>query len=159
MNRYVLKNGWETRRMFRKLYSMMISKRKEIEEFMKFGVVGFINTVLSYSINNIGYYKCGIGAQISNLIAFVITVFISYWLNSRFVFDSKARNVKESMKMLGKAYVSYSVTGLFLTAVLLYFEENFIGIPHYIATFINTVISVPINFMLNKFWTYKKMTV
>lgn len=142
--------------MFNKSYSILISKRKEIEEFIKFGIVGCINTVLSYAINNICYYKCEIGAQESNLIAFVITVFISYLLNSRFVFDSKATNVKESMKMLGKAYVSYSVTGLFLTAVLLFLEENLMGIPHYFATFINTVISVPINFILNKFWTYKK---
>ena len=121
-----------------------------IIEFLKFGIVGGINTVLSYCITNAGYYIFNLHEQICNMVAFIITVFISFILNDKFVF--KVKNGKRNFcKSLLKVYISYSITGLFLTALLL------LGIPHYIATLINLVITIPLNFLLNKFWAYKKI--
>lgn len=121
-------------------------------QFIKFGLVGAINTILSYAITNIGFYIIGLHEQISNIIAFVITVFISFILNSKYVFKQDERNF---WKSLIKVYASYSITGLFLTAILLYVEEQLLGIPHYIATLINLVITIPLNFILNKLWAFK----
>lgn len=123
-------------------------------QFIKFGMVGAINTVLSYGITNIGYYVLNLHEQICNIIAFLITVFISFLLNSKFVFN-KGKEKISFWKSLLKVYASYSITGLFLTAILLYVEENIFGIPHYIATLMNLVVTIPINFILNKFWAYK----
>lgn len=137
-----------------KLKSFIMSKETAIIQFIKFGMVGALNTVLSYVITNGSYYALHLGAQVSNIIAFIITVFISYMLNGRFVF--KEGSEKQSfLKGLVKVYISYSVTGLFLMAILLYVEENIFGVPHYIATLMNMVVTVPINFILNKFWAYK----
>lgn len=123
-------------------------------QFVKFGMVGAINTVLSYGITNIGYYVLNLHEQICNIVAFMITVFISFLLNSKFVFN-KGNEKINFWKSLLKVYASYSITGLFLTAILLYVEENIFGIPHYIATLMNLVVTIPINFILNKFWAYK----
>ena len=125
-----------------------------IIQFIKFGMVGAINTVLSYGITNLGYYVLNLHEQICNVIAFVITVFISFLLNSKFVFN-KGNEKIHFWKSLLKVYASYSITGLFLTAILLHIEENIFGIPHYIATFMNLIITIPVNFILNKFWAYK----
>lgn len=123
-------------------------------QFLKFGIVGVINTVLSYIITNGCYYIFHLHAQVSNFIAFAITVFISFNLNGKFVFNEN--NEKRSFwKSLLKVYASYSITGLFLTAILLYIEEQVFGIPHYIATLMNLVITIPVNFILNKCWAYK----
>ena len=124
-------------------------------QFFKFGIVGAINTILSYVITNGCYYLLSLNEQFSNIIAFVITVFISFMLNGKFVFNNK-QNQRSFWKSLFKVYASYSITGLFLTAILLYVEERIFGIPHYIATLMNLVITVPINFILNKFWAYKE---
>lgn len=126
-----------------------------IKQFIKFGLVGGINTVLSYAITNIGFYVLKLNTQISNLIAFVITVFISFILNDKFVFNEDKKEEKSFVRRLAKVYASYSITGLFLTAVLLYVEETKLGIPHYIATLMNLVITIPANFILNKFWAFK----
>lgn len=123
-----------------------------IIQFIKFGIVGGINTVLSYGITNGCYYLLHWHAQVSNIIAFIITVFISFMLNGKFVF--KEDNNRNFWKSLIKVYASYSITGLFLTAILLYIEEQLLGIPHYIATLMNLVITIPVNFVLNKFWAY-----
>ena len=126
-----------------------------IIQFIKFGTVGAINTVLSYAITNGAYYLLHLHEQISNIIAFVITVFISFMLNGRFVFteNKEERNFWQSLL---KVYASYSITGVFLTAILLYIEEELLGIPHYIATLMNLVVTIPLNFILNKFWAYKE---
>ena len=128
--------------------------KKAIIQFIKFGTVGAINTVLSYAITNGAYYLLHLHEQISNIIAFVITVFISFMLNGRFVFTEN-KEERNFWKSLLKVYASYSITGVFLTAILLYIEEELLGIPHYIATLMNLVVTIPINFLLNKFWAYK----
>ena len=132
--------------------------RNLLIQFIKFGIVGGINTVLSYLITNGCYYLLDLHEQISNLVAFLITVYISFTLNSKFVFNENEEN-RNYWKSLLKVYASYSITGLFLTAILLYIEEELIGIPHYIATLMNLIVTVPINFILNKFWAYKDRNV
>ena len=129
--------------------------KKALIQFIKFGTVGAINTVLSYAITNGAYYLLHLHEQISNIIAFVITVFISFMLNGRFVFTEN-KEERNFWKSLLKVYASYSVTGVFLTAILLYIEEELLGIPHYIATLMNLVVTIPVNFILNKFWAYKE---
>ena len=76
-------------------------------------------------------------------------------LNGKFVFkeNKKERNY---CKSLLKVYASYSITGLFLTAILLHVEEKILEIPHYIATLMNLIVTIPLNFILNKFWAYKE---
>ena len=122
-------------------------------QFIKFGIIGFTNTVISYVITNSCYYLLNLHEQVSNVIAFVITVFISFMLNGSFVFTEN-KEQRKFWKSLAKVYASYSVTGLFLTAILLYIEEQKLGLPHYIATLMNLVVTVPLNFILNKFWAY-----
>lgn len=134
-----------------------MENKKEIKDlliqFIKFGAVGAVNTVLSYVITNGAYYLLHLHEQVSNIIAFVITVFISFILNGKFVFTEN-REDRKFGKALLKVYASYSVTGVFLTAILLYLEEQLLGIPHYIATLMNLVVTIPVNFILNKFWAY-----
>ncbi len=132
--------------------------RKKIEafvQFVKFGIVGAFNTVLTYVIVNAMFYLWGVDEQIGNIVAFIITAFISYLLNSRFVFRDTAKE-QSFWAGLIKVYISYSFTGIFLTALLLFIECDVLHIPLYIATFANIFITVPINFILNKFWAYKK---
>ncbi len=139
------------------LQSLPDEKKKKIDaliQFIKFGMVGGINTILSYVIVNGMYYWMGINEQIGNITGFVITVFISYILNGKFVFKEGAEK-QPFLKGLVKVYISYSFTGLFLTAVLLYVETHMLHIPLYISTFANLIITVPVNFLLNKFWAYR----
>ena len=128
---------------------------KLVKQFLKFGIVGGVNTVLSYIITNVSFYLLGWHEQVSNFIAFFITVFISFLLNRKFVFRPEDKKEQSWIKQLLKVFASYSITGLFLTAILLYLEETFLGIPHYLATLMNLIITVPLNFILNKLWAFK----
>lgn len=138
--------------------SLTEEKRKKVEalvQFVKFGIVGGFNTIFSYVIVNVMFYAWGIHEQIGNITAFIITVFISYMANSRFVFKESAKE-QSFLAGLVKVYISYSVTGIFIVGILLYVETDLLGIPLYIGSFANIFITVPINFILNKFWAYRK---
>lgn len=134
--------------------------KQSLVQFIKFGIVGGINTFLSYGIYFV-IIKLGGHYALANFIAFMITVFISYILNGNFVFNSKSeeediKKFKIDIKALIKVYASYSITSLFLATLLLWIEVDIIGLPEEIGPIINLFITVPVNFVLNKFWAYRK---
>ncbi len=131
-------------------------------QFVKFGIVGVSNTVLSYLLN-IGslfvFQKMGMSPSIDYLIAgvvaFVISVAWSYYWNNRFVFTKAEGEQRSWLKALIKTYISYSFTGIFLNSILSWIWVNLFHISKLIAPLINLVISVPVNFLINKFWAFK----
>ena len=46
-------------------------------------------------------------------------------------------------------------TGIILANVLSFVWINILGISKYIAPLINLIVSVPVNFFMNKLWAYK----
>ena len=149
-------------------------------QFVRFGLVGLLNTVLNYIIYNFCYYVLNTGVHIANLAGFMITVFIAYLLQSRFVFrQDEAAEKRVWWKVLIKTYASYSFTGLFLTELLLLLWINVLNIGQYLgevcvwlsgfginlnqydlaaslAPLLNLVITIPLNFIINKFWAYRQ---
>lgn len=128
-------------------------------QFMKFGIVGVSNTLLSYAIYVFFLYlleRAKIEGEItylcSNVIAFVVSVAWSYYWNNRFVFTNDKNT--SWVKVLLKTYVAYSFTGLFLSSALLIVWIQYLGISEYIAPIINLFFTVPINFIINKFWAF-----
>jgi len=134
----------------------MKQNKHALVQFLKFGMVGAANMVLSYLITNISYYGLHLHEQICNLISFLITVLISYLLNSRFVFRGQESGGQPWYQALLKVYASYALTELLLMGILLHVEERIYEIPHFAATFVNLCVTVPLNFVLNKFWAYRK---
>ena len=130
--------------------------KKNIIQFIKFGVVGGINTVLSLLIYWLGIYL-GIHYLVASIIAFIITIIISYILNNLLTFRNTGDKVHWSFVTFIKVFVSYSITGMFLNNLLLYVEIDVIEISEVIAPIVNILITVPTNFILNKLWAYKKL--
>lgn len=129
-----------------------------IEQFIKFGIVGGLNTLLTYIIYYMGI-SCGLHYVISNAIAFVITVFISYLLNNKFVFKGEHKTRSDWLKALLRVYLSYASTSLILSTILLALQVEVLNISKELAPLLNLFVTVPINFMLNKFWAFRKKTV
>ncbi len=125
-----------------------------IKQFISFGLIGGLNTILSLGIywlivNLGGHYMVG------NAVAFFITVAISYVLNNIFTFKGEGK-AEWSIKNLLKVYISYGLTGLLLNTFLLMLWIDWLGINENLAPIINLFFTIPLNFLLNKFWAYKK---
>lgn len=132
-------------------------------QFVKFGIVGVSNTIISYVLyagcllifRGIGILS-GIDYIVAQVIQFILSVLWSFYWNNKYVFELKKGEKRSLWKSLLKTYVSYSFTGLFLSSILLVLWVQILGISEFIAPIINLLISVPLNFIINKFWAFKK---
>ena len=133
-------------------------------QFVKFALVGVTNTLMSTFINwgtlllldQLGGFE-GIDKYIGNTVAFILSVLWSYMLNSKFVFkESEDGEKRVWWKTLLKTYAAYAFTGLGLSNIISWLCVDVWGISKYIAPLINLVISVPINYVMNKFWAYRQ---
>lgn len=134
-------------------------------QFVKFGIVGLSNTVISYVIYAVSlvlfrrYWDMPeIDYFLAQLIAFVLSVLWSFYWNNRMVFCLEAGEERSWWRALIKTYISYSFTGLFLNSLLLYLWVDLLHISAFIAPIINLLVSVPVNFVINKFWAFKKVS-
>lgn len=149
-------------------------------QFIKFGLVGVSNTAISYGVEMLCYYlifkdsefpailnllsKIGISANgnnvkivITTIIAFVISVSNSYFWNNRYVFGSGKKSFSQHLKTYFKTFACYGITGLILSPVIKILLSK-IEIPFFIASLGALIITIPLNFVMNKFWAFKSKT-
>ncbi|MCD2492228.1 GtrA family protein [Lacrimispora sp. NSJ-141] len=132
-----------------------------IIQFAKFGIVGVSNTVVSYVINilvllGLRDLELSWDYIAGNVISFLISVLWSFYWNEKYVFILKEGETRSVGKALLKSYISYGFTGIILNNVLSWIWISFLSISKYIAPIINLLASVPINFIVNKMWAFKK---
>ena len=129
-------------------------------QFVKFGVIGLSNTLLSYILNFIvllilAPFSVSWDFFAGNIVGFVLSVLWSFYWNNRFVFTVKEGEHRSVWKALLKTYLSYGFTGIILNNVLSWVWITQLGISKFIAPVINLLFSVPINFIMNKLWAFK----
>ena len=131
-------------------------------QFVKFGLIGFMNTFINYGIFALCYYLFSLRfegdilktlAIVSNLMAFCVTVFIAYVLQVKYVFDGGGQS---KGRMLVKSYTVYGFSNGVMENVILGVCINFFGIIPYLAKFVPMFITIPTNFLLHKYWVYKE---
>ena len=123
-------------------------------QFLKFGIVGLSNTAISYIIYFILVY-IGLHYLIASIMAFIISVLNSFFWNNKYVFkrdDAQKRNIIHS---LIKTYISYAFTGLILQNLLLFLFIDILHISKYLAPFFGLIVTIPLNFILNKKWAFQ----
>jgi putative flippase GtrA len=119
-------------------------------QFIKFGIVGASNTLISLGVYYLCFYGLRFHYQISNLLAFLISVTNAYFWNSRVVFKVKG-NKASRWKAYFRTVLAYGSTYL-LSAGLLWLWTEAVGISPGIAPLINLLITIPLNFVLIKKW-------
>ncbi|WP_022760421.1 GtrA family protein [Butyrivibrio sp. AD3002] len=138
------------------------SIHETLMQFVKFGIVGVSNTVISYllytfsllAMRVLGIFA-GYDYLIATVIAFVLSVLWSFYWNNKMVFVIEEGQSRNIWKALVKTYISYSFTGLFLNSILMVLWVQVFHVSEFIAPIINLLISVPVNFIINKFWAFK----
>lgn len=134
--------------------------RSSFLQFIKFGIVGITNNIVFFIV----YYLVIASLKnsaikydyiIGNLIGFFISVFWSFLINNRYVFALVEGEKRSFWKSLLKTYISYGFTGIVLNNVLSYIGISVLNMSKYIAPLINLFITVPLNFIINKYWAFK----
>ena len=131
-----------------------------VVQFIKFGIVGASNTVISYGLNVLVLwilkpYGLSWDYIAGNVVAFILSVLWSFYWNNKYVFTKNSDESRSLWRTLLKTYIAYGFTGIILTNILSYVWIELLGISKYIAPLINLIISIPLNFIINKLWAFK----
>ena len=152
---------WCIRVLFKIMHRDLDSKVEEsFLQFIKFGLVGVSNTLISYLIY-VGVLLALAPAHVSwdyfagNIISFVLSVLWSFYWNNKCVFTKGKGEKRNLWRALLRTYASYTATGIVLNNILSWVWIELFGISKFVAPIINLLISVPLNFVLNKFWAFK----
>ena len=139
----------------------MLVYKDNLVQFIKFGIVGLSNTMisyLSYFFLLLYFKKISLFNNVEFLVAqifsFLIGVIWTFYWNNLFVFKNDC--VQKLFYVFFKVLLSYSFTGLFLNSVFLLLWIKCLHVSEYIAPMINLLISVPLNFILNKKWAFRE---
>lgn len=122
---------------------------KALIQFLKFCIVGFSNTVISLAVYYIILYF-GAHYVIASILSFSISVLNAYYWNYKYVFNTKS----DILKSLIKTYASYGFSYVLSTILLIILVEYY-NISELFAPILVLVITIPLNFVLNKFWAFK----
>ena len=141
--------------MLKKLFRVILSK--DNVQFIKFGLVGATSTIVSLLIYSFCVYL-QVQYFIANFLAFVLSVLNSFFWNNKFVFKKNDGTYRNLFYTLLKSYASYSITGIFFQSLLLFLFIDKLGISKYIAQILCILINLPVNFLLNKYWSYKSVS-
>ncbi len=147
---------------FRHLFRMIEDSRfAPMLQFIKFGLVGVSNTLISYIVEMLGYYVFLTGwaheqgkVITVTALSFVISTMNAYYWNNRYVFQGDRHTWRRHLAAYLRAAACYALTGLLLApAVKLWLVQ--ISVPFWIASLSTLVLTIPLNFILNKFWAFK----
>ena len=129
-------------------------------QVLLFALVGFSSALVNLGIYNLvlwvlqalGLFS-GFDFLIAQFFGFVISVAWSFFFNRRYVFRTPGASWKES---LIKMYITYSLTGIGLSSLLSLLWVHILHIPKEIVTILNDALCFPVNFLLNKYWSFRK---
>ncbi len=130
-------------------------RRALVLQFVKFGLVGVSNTLVSWAVYYLFLWLNEDLYMAGTVAGAVVSIYNAFFWNDRFVFKGGDRDRKSRLKRLGKTYVSYGFTSL-LSIALLWGEVNLLGISKALAPIVTLVVTIPLNFLINKFWTFRR---
>lgn len=139
-----------------------IKTKKTLIQFIKFGLVGVSNTLLSlavsYAVMGLLYWLLDVpmtamwSANVGTVLGYVAGVCNSYFWNSRYVF--KDGREQDGRKAFAKMFLCYGVTFL-LSLGIVNVCNNILHIPAWLTPPLRLIITVPLNFIANKLWAFK----
>lgn len=135
-------------------------KGKVLVQFVKFGMVGVSNTLLSLVITYLvmAIFRFGFSLEtiwtldIATTVGYVAGVCNSYFWNKRYVFRDGRE--KDGRKAFSKMFVCYGVTYL-LSMLLMNVLVDYLHVPSIIAPIPRLLLTIPLNFAANKLWAFR----
>ena len=122
---------------------------KIIKQIFGFGIVGFLNNAICLLVYYLVIFLDSDWYLLANALGFIISTLNAYIMNSKFVF--KASDFKK--KHLLKTYCTYLIS-FGISTLMLYILVNKINIDVGVAPILSLTVTVPFNFLMNRFWIY-----
>ena len=127
-------------------------------QFIKYGLVGFSNTMIAYIVYALCVYM-GIHYLLANTVGFTVSVINAYYWNNKYVFTKNEEEYRSPWRTLAKTFMTYGFSELVLTSFLLLLLIDVAHVSEYLAQLLRLLITVPFTFIVNKFWSFKSVKI
>jgi len=127
--------------------------RAGLKEFIKFCLVGLTGTLINLAVLYWFTEFLGVYYLVSAIFAFVIAATSNYVLNKIWTFKEKMQH--QILPKYAK-FFAVSVAALGVNLLFLYIFTEFLSIHYLVSQALAIIISMIINFLGNKWWTFKK---
>ena len=130
-------------------------------QFIRFGCVGAINTAVDYAVfwivNRILGESILLGEKnylIAQCMGFAAGTLNAYFMNGTFVFRAENKPRSRGKQPLLRSFIGYGFTFM-LSELMLYLLVSCQGLNKYLAKLITLCVTIPLNFIINRFWIFK----
>ena len=133
---------------------------KQFLKFMFFGAVSSAANFIVYNLTLLGFdlvqWCWDYNYLVAQVVGFYVSVLVTFLLCRRFVFNSPAEQAVPWLHALVKMYLVYSFTGIVVNSLLSLLWVQVLHIPKEVVSILNDMCAGPINFLLNKFWSFRE---
>ncbi|KOY72047.1 GtrA family protein [Apilactobacillus kunkeei] len=119
-----------------------------LRQFFKFGIVGLINTILTYLIYSMLYKATS--PTFAMAIGYGTTSIIGLTINQKWVFKAN-----HDWMIVVKYYLTYLLTWT-LSILVTEVASNYFHVIANIIPLITLLVTTPTNFFLSKYWVFRK---
>jgi len=128
-------------------------KRESIRMFLKYLLVGIINTIVGYVII-FSLMFVAVPPEISNIIGYIMGVIVCYTLNKVYTFQSKDHPKREFPKFVLSLLTSYGLNFLTLILCIHIFKVN-----PYISQIISGAVYTISGFVFLKYFAFRQVNI
>ena len=138
-------------------------KKRGAAQVLLFALVGFSSGAVNLGVYNGVLFLLrtwgllpGFDFLAAQFFGFMLSVLWAFLLNWRFVFTSPEERAVPWFRALVKTYLTYAATGIGLSSLLSLLWVYVFRIPKEILTVLNDALCFPVNYLLVKYWSFKK---
>ncbi len=129
----------------------VLAQRPVIKQFMKFAVVGGINTVIDYLIFSALIYLLHVHYLAANIVSFSVAVTNSYILNRRWTF----RRGSQQWRSEAAKFFIINIIALGISELLLHLFVERLHVSELLAKAMAIIVVLFWNFVGTRFWAFR----
>lgn len=130
----------------------LILKKEIYRQFIKFCIVGTINTIIDYAFYLLFSRVVGIYFLYANLLSVALAMTSSFIFNKYWTFRDPSRNIK----MQYFKFLLVNLVYFILNNSIVFSLVRYLKIYDLVAKIIAVIIGLFWNFFANRYWTFKK---
>lgn len=122
-------------------------------QWLKYILIAVMNTILSYAVYAI-CIKLGLHYVMASVMGYLISTYSAFILNTKYVFTPRGQKPEYTLQKMVRTYITYGFTGVVTYNAMLVLWIEILGISEFVAPILNIVINFPINYLMNKYWSF-----
>lgn len=129
-------------------------KNKEVINYLIVGVLTTLISIIVYVVLTVSILNPNndIELQLANVISWIIAVIFAYITNRKYVFESKAKNIKNEFIK----FTSSRITTLLIEMIFMFIFVSLLNLNDKIMKIIAQIVVIILNYVLSKIFVFKR---